>query len=635
MASESQPSNSSSATGDGERQDTSFTSAGTCPVCLDDCSDPRVLACLHSACRGCIDRMAVTAGQAREVKCPVCRASCPISKQGASALPKNPIAPDTRRVECDVCGTTEAKGWCSTCEVFVCSNHLAEHMTSTPKNAKDTHRVGHFFMMFDSPEKASAEIGIGKFKEAVTLCSSHGQPLLYFCQKCDVPVCGDCGLLGSHVGHGVTKAASIVAEQRAKVSDGVIKLHRDVEPHLVRSLEKVDDTTSQLGANADGARDKIEAATLRAIEAVKLSAVRLRQEVEDEEQSRTKVLDEQRDGLKHQLEAARGAASFGEEVVQQVDDDSGESLPLLVAVEERVAAICQDDVESEPKHHSNLDFQAPDTEVLAKKALELVGDVLLYNASSSHSSIRGEVLKTATVEEAVEVVVIAKTKQNVSVKNLKGGTITTRWLSRADQSSEDIPVEVSETDTPGEYKLTTRPTVCGEYTLEVSINRIAMPQPVTITIVPPGMSFDPNDRDQTITLSEDRRKATKTSGGGGHVSVLGLQGMRHGRHSWKIKIGSASYWHCVGVAVKPRSNGYDSGYAWSSHAQRYKSTHDSRPMTRWQGSDCLQFHLNCDNHTLEMISLRSGESHTITSLPDTEVFVYANFYGQGGSVAFE
>ena len=441
-------------------------------------------------------------------------------------------------------------------------------------------------------------------------------------------------IVGPHVGHRGMKAASIVAERRAKASDGVKKLRRDVEPHLVRSVEKVDDVTAQLGANADGARDKIETATLRAIEAVKLSAVRLRQEVEDEEQSRTKVLDEQRDGLKHQLEAARGAASFGEEVLRQVDDESGESLPLLVAVEERVAAICEDNVESEPKHHSDLDFQAPETEVLAIKALELVGDVLSYNTSASHSSIRGEVSKTATVEEAVEVVVIAKTKQNTSVRNLKRGTITTRWLSRADQSSEDIPVEVSETDTPGEYKLTTRPTVSGGYTLEVSINRIAMPQPVTITMMP-VMSFDPNDRDETITLSEDGRKATKTSGGRGHVSVHGLRGMRHGRHSWKIKIGPSPHWHCGGVAVKPRNNNHNSGFAWSSHSQRYKSTHDIRPPTAWQGNDCLQFHLDCDNHTLEMINLRSGESHTITGLPNTELFVHANLFEPGNSVAFE
>ena len=105
-------------------------------------------------------------------KVSVCRASCPISKQGASALPKNVIAPAKRRVECDVCRNTDAKAWCSTCEVFVCEEHVAKHMTSTPKSSKD--RGGHLFVMSDSLEMAGAEKG--KFKEAVTLCSSHGQP---------------------------------------------------------------------------------------------------------------------------------------------------------------------------------------------------------------------------------------------------------------------------------------------------------------------------------------------------------------------------------------------------------------------------------------------------------------------------
>ena len=610
--------------------------SGTCPICLDDCNDPRLLPCLHSACRGCIDRMAVTAGaggEARKVKCPVCRTPCPItSQQGASALPRNSIGPSKRSAKCDVCGSMEAKAWCSTCDVFVCNDHLAEHMLSTPGFTPT--KADHFFTVFNTPEQASQAAGE---KNATTMCPKHGQPLLYLCQRCDDPVCGGCVAVGPHVGHKVVKAFDVVAEKQAKVADGVQKLRRDAEPRLVRSLENVDDVTSQLGEMADCVRDKIEAATLRAMEAVKLGALRLRQKVEDEEQSRTKALDGQRDGLQRQLEAVRGAAIFGAEAAREREDDSGISLPLLVAVETRIAAICAEEIEEEPKHHPNLDFQPAKEEELAKKAVELIGEMLLYNASASHSTIRDGFSKKVITGEVVEAIIAVKDKQSTLVTSLRGATINTRWLSFADRPPEDIPVEVSQTDTPGEYRLTTRPTVCGEYMLEVSINRVAMTQPITI-IIAPLMVFDPNECHGYISLSEDRCKATKTRRSSGYASVLGQHGMRRGRHSWKIRIGPTSHWHCVGVAAKPLRNkeeNHGASYSWSCNRGKYGSGHDCRPNAEWQGNDCLQFQLNCDQHTLQMVNLRSNESHTITGLPDTELFVYANIYCNGNTVSFE
>ena len=623
-----------------ERQNDSGqpSASGTCPICLDDCNDPRLLACLHSACRGCIDRMAVTAGaggEARKVKCPVCRTPCPITSQGASALLRNSIAPSKRRAKCDVCGSMEAKAWCSTCDVFVCNDHLAEHMLSTPGFTPT--KADHFFTVFNTPEQASQAAGE---KNATTMCPKHGQPLLYLCQRCDDPVCGGCVAVGPHVGHKVVKAFDVVAEKQAKVAEGVQKLRRDAEPRLVRSLENVDDVISQLGERADCVRDKIEAATLRAMEAVKLGALRLRQKVEDEEQSRTKALDGQRDGLQRQLEAVRGAANFGAEAAREREDDSGISLPLLVAVETRIAAICAEEIEEEPKHHPNpnLDFQPAKEEDLAKKAVELIGEMLLYNASASHSTIRDGFSKKVITGEVVEAIIAVKDNQNTLVTSLRGATINTRWLSRADQSLEDIPVEVSQTDTPGEYRLTTQPTVCGEYTLEVSINRVAMTQPITIIIAPLLTSFDPNECHETITLSEDRRKATKTRGGSGHVSVLGLQGMRCGRHSWKIRIGAVLSWHCVGVVAKPLPNkeaNQGASYSWMSTGSTAGAGHDNRRRMPWQSNDCLQLQLDCDHHTLEMVNLRSNESRIITGLPDTELFAYANMYNEGNSVSFE
>ena len=54
-------------------------SSRVCAVCLDDFEDARLLPCLHSLCRVCIDRQAVTES-GRRLRCPICRTWCKLPK---------------------------------------------------------------------------------------------------------------------------------------------------------------------------------------------------------------------------------------------------------------------------------------------------------------------------------------------------------------------------------------------------------------------------------------------------------------------------------------------------------------------------------------------------------------------------
>ena len=75
-------------------------------ACLQNFDDARVLSCLHSVCKACIDKMAVTATDG-VITCPICRASTRLPQSGAAGLPKNVFVPtkDTREhaLECGMC----------------------------------------------------------------------------------------------------------------------------------------------------------------------------------------------------------------------------------------------------------------------------------------------------------------------------------------------------------------------------------------------------------------------------------------------------------------------------------------------------------------------------------------------------
>ncbi len=55
----------------------------SCPVCLEDYTNPRLLSCFHVYCQHCLDRMVVQQGQ---LECPKCRRPTLLPPTGASGL---------------------------------------------------------------------------------------------------------------------------------------------------------------------------------------------------------------------------------------------------------------------------------------------------------------------------------------------------------------------------------------------------------------------------------------------------------------------------------------------------------------------------------------------------------------------
>jgi len=45
----------------------------TCPICLGQYQDPRVLPCLHTYCKGCLEALTDKGRRRYSIKCPECR----------------------------------------------------------------------------------------------------------------------------------------------------------------------------------------------------------------------------------------------------------------------------------------------------------------------------------------------------------------------------------------------------------------------------------------------------------------------------------------------------------------------------------------------------------------------------------
>ena len=60
-----------------------------CPICLDDCKNPKSLPCLHSFCSHCLQQHWKDKCFGDEVPCPVCREQLEIPDEGLDELPHN------------------------------------------------------------------------------------------------------------------------------------------------------------------------------------------------------------------------------------------------------------------------------------------------------------------------------------------------------------------------------------------------------------------------------------------------------------------------------------------------------------------------------------------------------------------
>ena len=336
--------------------------SSTCGVCREQIEDPRLLDCLHSFCRRCVDQLVLTSSSPdersgrRTVRCPLCRSVCPIPDEGAECLLKDVTRPTER--EEPKCHACEEEGECEKpslscvqCRLAFCDRHALRHakgsgghsLTALPKaQANDS----------DEPQAS------------VLLCADHKQPLDFHCVSCGEAVCSHCISIGQHAGHTpIVLRNDVVTKRKNAVFTKVDEL-QDRLPQIETALTSVDKMSTDLASRADQVRDEIRAAGQRVIDAVSIGVAKKLQEVEDIEQVRSKNLDKQHDELKELAEGVKSVISFTDTLkTTKVSAERMED--LLPAVEKRVASLRECELSLEPKEHSVLFFEGGEVEDVA------------------------------------------------------------------------------------------------------------------------------------------------------------------------------------------------------------------------------------------------------------------------------
>ena len=539
---------------------------GVCTICLHDFQDARLLPCLHSFCRACIDRLSLTDSTSDDgvtsgsIECPVCREVCDLPAIGAQGLLEDFShscgAPENRH--CSLCENEselrreddEALSFCRVCEEWLCPGHTIKHL-STPGE--------HLFGTPGDLDKRATSQSASDH-EALGKCSVHRQPLRFFCGQCNVAVCGDCLAVGSHQGHQPLVYVRVaVAKKKEEVSPEVEKLRSEVQPRLEEAVQAVVHSSARLITNTDTAKFEINACAQRVICKIEKRRDELLQSVDDLQTVRLKALDKQKDELEARLRSVKNVVRFKDRVEGASRVDSLAELQLLEMINTRCAHAMlesSDQSDLDPCESSSVAVRLPGDGSLSAGIECHFPTILACNASASRSSVRKS-WSTDMCPIGKESTVV------LELKDGKGRTcedvnenIITAVLLRAPGQEQDVSqpcpdIHIEKKD-GGEVELSFTSTEAGLYLLQVEVNGESMGAPLEIPVDRYKVRFDPGMCHSAVKLSADL-KTVSLSDPASYPSVLGADGATSGRHSWTIQIAPNARDHGFGVAANPLS----------------------------------------------------------------------------------
>ncbi|CAB4021643.1 E3 ubiquitin- ligase TRIM71-like [Paramuricea clavata] len=234
-----------------------------CKICKKRYEDPKLLPCLHTFCKACLEQSVETHDGA--LHCPVCPAEIGSSEySGVEKLQSNFLVSNLLQAidlkqglsskQCESCeeGVT-ASSRCFECSDFLCGNCVEAHKRV---RFTKTHRV-----------VAIKNLDADAMVKSPT-CATHVQEALkMYCKQCKKPVCRSC-ILSEHDEHLLISLKEAVDDTKPKLNTLLVATRAKI-PILQRKLKGVHASKDKLETKVDEVIKEIQATSARILMAVK------------------------------------------------------------------------------------------------------------------------------------------------------------------------------------------------------------------------------------------------------------------------------------------------------------------------------------------------------------------------------
>ena len=180
----------------------------TCAICLCRYDHPKILPCLHSYCKGCLEKLVKRTHPQQQITCPQCKEVHQLPPQGIDAFKTyftiNNLVELLRVHEATTPKESTEGTVMILCESGVdenpavahcltCSDHLCESCFQLHKKQKVTR--DHHVVMLKDLHQMDRKTGVRSVRQKLHCDEHKDEPLKLFCKTCEKVICRDCALV--------------------------------------------------------------------------------------------------------------------------------------------------------------------------------------------------------------------------------------------------------------------------------------------------------------------------------------------------------------------------------------------------------------------------------------------------------
>ncbi|KAL4234661.1 E3 ubiquitin-protein ligase trim71 [Mactra antiquata] len=314
---------------------------GACPLCRGSYQDPRILPCLHSFCKRCLEHYYHDHGSPETLRCPSCNQEASLNSGGIEGIPSSifisnildvmvsqdegengELEPDFQNHWCNSCDEgSRATCMCKNCYEYLCDNCVKAHQRV--RLTKD-HHIQRFLSRGYRPQNvtpslASPSISAAQGDRSQTPCSIHELEILrLYCDTCMTPICREC-TMNEHVGHSFLYLQDAIEDSRTVT----VKLLADAKAGMKALEESINGTqgmAERVEVRSQSVATEIRNVTRRHMQALEERERDLLRRVEKIRQVKGKSLHMQVDDLKQGLMSLNRTVEHVENILSKGRD---------------------------------------------------------------------------------------------------------------------------------------------------------------------------------------------------------------------------------------------------------------------------------------------------------------------------
>ena len=309
-----------------------------CQEQFNEIKEPKILKCLHTFCKTCLERWLQQQREAEKLPCPTCRHITECPNNDINSLPSNLFCKHLVEIveaysekgqedssQCGNCGERKPlKFYCFNCTCFLCEDC-----------ANGAHKKGKIFRGHHAKEISSLESSdVQDYARKANICKEHNDDLRYYCDKCKVCICRDCAIL-EHRDHNIISLQQGLDRKKSDITKKIEEVE-EVERLLGKEKENLEKRRVRLDHSFDQAETEVHRFAERLINLIRGHEETMNKELRKQKENSQDKLSSQMTKLNTKLKAIGISLKFGRSVLER------NNLPEILNIEQTLERRFQD-----------------------------------------------------------------------------------------------------------------------------------------------------------------------------------------------------------------------------------------------------------------------------------------------------